>query len=108
MTFMSIISYAQFTTYEPVIVDRSGNWVNRNESLNSNNYNNYNNENNYNYSIPQRSEQQQQSQILSTRGYYFNNNQWNPVLLRVKVIGENAHNFISLNRKNGISFTPLN
>lgn len=85
---MSLSASAQFTTFEPVIVDRNGNRVQMNSG--NNNYNNYYNTNPYNYSTPQR-QQQQPSQLLSTRGYYINDNQWNSVLLRVKVVGEDVY-----------------
>ena len=85
---MSLSASAQFTVFEPVIVDRNGNWVNR-ESNSSRDYNN-----SYDFNMPQPSQpsqQQQQSQVFSTRGYYINNNQWVSVLLKVKVIEDNVY-----------------
>ena len=93
---ISISASAQFTTYEPVIVDRSGNRVDLNSGSNSYGFNNQYNP--YNYSSPQRPQQVQpqaqpqvESQVISTRGYYIKNNQWNSVLIRVKVVGENVY-----------------
>lgn len=88
---MSMVASAQFGVYQPVIVDRNGNWVNRGTNSNSYNNNNYQNYNPYNYSTPQRPQQQKKSQIVSTRGYYINNNQWNSVLLKVQVIDEKIY-----------------
>ena len=85
---MSLSASAQFTTFEPVIVDRNGNRVQMNSGNNS--YNNYYNMNPYNYGTPQR-QQQQPTQVISTRGYYIKNNQWNSVLIRVKVVGEDVY-----------------
>lgn len=85
---MSLSTSAQFTTFEPVIVDRNGNRVQMNSSNNS--YNNYYNTTPYNYGTPQR-QQQQPAQVISTRGYYIKNNQWNSVLIRVKVVGEDVY-----------------
>ena len=82
--FVSITSFAQFTIYEPATVDRnSGN-------PNSGYYNNrnYNNYNSYNYSIPQ---QPQSSQTSTVRGYYIRNNQWQSVLMRVRIDGDNVY-----------------
>lgn len=84
---MSLSASAQFTTFEPVIVDRNGNRVQMNSGTNS--YNNNYNTNPYNYSTPKR--QQQPAQVISTRGYYIKNNQWNSVLIRVKVVGEDVY-----------------
>lgn len=83
---MSINSYAQFTTYEPVIVDGNGNWVNRN----SGSYPNYSPDN---YRAPQRAPQrsQQNNPIISTRGYYFKDKELKTVLLRVKMIDDNLY-----------------
>ena len=85
-SIISLSASAQFTTFEPVIVDRYGNRVEMNSSRsNSNSSSNYYNYNPYNY---QQRQQVHSSQTLSTRGYYIKNNQWHPVLLKVKVIGE--------------------
>lgn len=87
---ISLTASAQFTTYEPVIVDRNGNWVNYNNHNNNSNYSNPYNDNSYQYRTPQRS-QQQQSQTISTRGYYINNNQWKSVLLKVQIVDEKVY-----------------
>ena len=81
---MTISSYAQFITYEPVIVDHNGNRVDINSST-SNNYNYYN----PNINDTPQGFQQAPSQVSSIRGYYIKNNQWNSVLIRVKIVGEN-------------------
>lgn len=87
---MSLTASAQFTTYKPVIVDRNGNWVNYNDGNNNSNYSNPYNNNTYQYRTPQRS-QQQQSQTISTRGYYIYNNQWKSVLIKVQIIDDKVY-----------------
>ena len=74
---------APFTYYRPVQPSTGG------DSYSQPSYN-YGNSNSYYYSAPQ-SSQQEGSQVLSTRGYYFKDNQWNTVLLRVKVVGNNVY-----------------
>ena len=69
----------------------------------SNDYNNlfnynYNTTPNYYNSTPQ-PQQQEPSQILSTRGYYIKNGQWNSVLLKVKVVGERVY-VVGIKREN--------
>ena len=88
---ISLSASAQFTVYKPVIVDKNGNWVNRNDN-NSNNYN-PNNDNIYNFSTPQRSQQQQQQQspAISIRGYYNSNDQWKSVLIKVQIIDKKVY-----------------
>lgn len=82
----SITAFAQFTVYEPVIVERNRNSGNTNSGY----YNNrsYGNNNYYNYSTPQRA---QPSQTTTVRGYYIKNNQWNSVLMRVKIDGDDVY-----------------
>jgi hypothetical protein len=84
---VSITSFAQFTVYEPATVDRSRNSGNSYSGYYYNNRN-YNNYNSYNYSVPQ---QPQSSQTSTVRGYYIRNNQWQSVLLRVRIDGDDVY-----------------
>ena len=83
---VSITAFAQFTVYEPVIVERNRNSGNTNSGY----YNNrsYGNNNYYNYSTPQ---QTQPSQTTTVRGYYIKNNQWHSVLMRVRIDGDDVY-----------------
>lgn len=81
---ISASAQVQFYQYKPYQPSRSGN------SYGNNYGNNYGSDNLFNYSTPQRP-QQQYSQIISTRGYYIKGNQWHSVLLRVKVIDEQVY-----------------
>lgn len=83
-------SSAQFTVYKPVIVDRNGNWVNRNNETNSPGLAPFD-INPYNFGSTPQQPQVQESQVISTRGYYINNNQWNSVLIKVQIIGDNVY-----------------
>ncbi len=82
----SITVFAQnapFVIYTPAPDIRSSN-------NNYNNYYNYNNNYDNLYNIQPR-QQEHSSQTLSTRGYYIKNNQWVPVLLKVKVTEDNVY-----------------
>ena len=88
---------APFTTYTPVYVDGYGN--------SSQQYSNpfANSEPIF---TPPSQPQQQQSQILSTRGYYFKNNQWNSVLVKVQVIGDYVY-VVGVKKQTGWSSDKL-
>lgn len=84
---MCLSASAQFVVY------RSLEPVNSNNGANSYNNSNYNNYYQFNYTPPQRSQSQPQPQssVISIRGYYVKDNQWNTVLLRVSVINDDVY-----------------
>lgn len=82
---------APFTYYRPVQPSTGGDGYSQPSYNYGNSYSNgYGNSNSYYYSAPQ-SSQQEGSQVLSTRGYYIKDNQWNTVLLRVKIVDEKVY-----------------
>lgn len=98
---ISADAQAPFTYYRPLQPSTGGgsnsqpsyNYGNGYGNSYGNSYgNNYGNSygNSYYNSAP-RSTQQEEAQVLSTRGYYVKDNQWNTVLLRVKVVGNNVY-----------------
>lgn len=80
--FFSITASAQFVIFESV----EGYGNRSQQQYNNSGYNSYNNQNQY-YQAPPKP----QSQIISTRGYYIKDNQWNSVLLKVKVVGNDVY-----------------
>ena len=82
---MCLSASAQFVVY------RSLEPVNSNNGSNSYNNSNSNSYEQFNYTPPQRTQPQSQSQVISIRGYYVKDNQWNTVLLRVSVINDNVY-----------------
>ena len=79
---------APFVIYTPITGGSNGSNSN---NLNSNNYGGYNPFGYDSYSMPGRSHQQQESQVLSTRGYYKKNGQLCSVLIRVQVRGNDVY-----------------
>lgn len=79
--FFSITASAQFVIYESA----EGYGSRSQQQYNNSGYNNYNLDQYY------QAPPKPQSQIISTRGYYIKNNQWNSVLLKVKVVGNDVY-----------------
>lgn len=88
---VSTTASAQFVVFESATVGSNSRKIQQQSSNDS--YNGYYNQNQY-YQSPQRP----QTQVLSTRGYYIKDNQWNSVLLRVKIIGDDIY-VIGINRQ---------
>ena len=85
VTLLLLTSITVFAQNAPFVIYTPAPDVRSNNSYN--NYYNYNNNYDNLYNFQQR-QQDRSSQILSIRGYYIKNNQWNPILLKVKIIGE--------------------
>ncbi len=96
---ITITAYAQapFTIYKPLLPSTGGSY-----SQPSYNFgNSYDEGNYYHYNAP-RSNRQENSQVISTRGYYVKDSQWYSVLLKVKVIGEDVY-VVGIKRATGWS-----
>lgn len=86
---ISADAQAPFTYYRPLQPSTGGGSY----SQPSYNYGNrYGNSNSYYNSTPRYS-QREAPQVLSTRGYYYKDNQWHAVLLRVKIVDELVYVF---------------
>lgn len=85
VTILLLTSITVFAQNAPFVIYTPAPDIRSNNSYN--NYYNYNNNYDNLYNIQPR-QQEHSSQTLSTRGYYIKNNQWNPILLKVQIVGE--------------------
>jgi hypothetical protein len=88
---ISADAQAPFTYYRPAQPSTGGGNYSQPSYNYGNGYgNSYGNSNSYYNSTPRYS-QPQAAQVLSTRGYYYKDNQWHAVLLRVKIVDEKVY-----------------